>query len=411
MNIDKFEIWVHDYILKNDNFRHFVYGIYQRVLYLLSPKIKIEGDVFAVTPNDEYEYLFGYYDKSPWDVEEKKLLSLRVKNARKHADCVDEAEIVIIDLEKNNEINVVATTHAWNVQQGCMLQWLSGNKILYNDFRENKLCTVILDLVTNKERLIDRPVYTVSEDYQTALSLDFTRLHRLRPGYGYANVEESTRDEICPDETCIWKINLETGEIISLLKYTDFANFETKESMIGAEHKVNHIMISPNGNRFMVLHRWFKDKIKYTRLVTCNIDGTEMYNLSDDDFVSHCCWKNDTEILSYLNKKVDGKGYYLLKDKTQDFEKKWEKLVFDGHPTYSYKGDMVVTDTYPDRRRIQSIYIIKDDEIKRVARMFSPFKYEGDVRCDLHPRWRKNGKQICFDGTFDGKRRVYILNL
>lgn len=73
-----------------------------------------------------------------------------------------------------------------------------------------------------------------------------------------------------------------------LLKYTDFANFEQRKDMVNAEHKVNHLMLSPNGKRFMVLHRWFEGQRKYTRLVTCNIDGTDMYNLSDDDMVSHC---------------------------------------------------------------------------------------------------------------------------
>lgn len=95
-------------------------------------------------------------------------------------------------------------------------------------------------------------------------------------------------------------------------------NFEKRSEMEGAEHKVNHLMISPNGKRFMVLHRWFKNGEKYTRLVTCNMDGTEMYNLSDDNFVSHCCWKNNEEILSYLNKKESGKGYYLMKDKSKN---------------------------------------------------------------------------------------------
>ena len=67
--------------------------------------------------------------------------------------------------------------------------------------------------------------------------------------------------------------------------------------MTGAEHKINHLMISPDGNRFMVLHRWFQNGVKYTRLVTCGMDGSDMYNLSDDDFVSHFCWKNNEEIL------------------------------------------------------------------------------------------------------------------
>ena len=40
MGLDKFEIWVHDHILKNDTIRHFCYGVYQRLLYLFSKKFK-----------------------------------------------------------------------------------------------------------------------------------------------------------------------------------------------------------------------------------------------------------------------------------------------------------------------------------------------------------------------------------
>ena len=411
MGLDKFEIWVHDHILKNENVRHFLYGAYQRALYLVSEKVKCEGNVEVVTPDDGYEYLFGYYDKCPWDSTGRYMLALRVKNATKEADSAEEAEIVTIDLKNGNAIKVVAKTNCWNVQQGCMAQWMDDKSILYNDYRNGAYCSVVLNLETGVERIIEKPVYTVSPDKKTALTLDFNRLHRLRPGYGYANCDEMTKNEICPDKTCIWKINLETGEIIPLLKYTDFAHFEEKEVMKGAEHKVNHLMISPDGTRFMVLHRWFKDKVKYTRLVTCNMDGTEMYNLSDDDFVSHCCWKNNDEILSYLNKHDGGKGYYLMKDKTPEFKRLWPELAMDGHPTYSYDGKRVVTDTYPDRKRIQSIYVMKGDKVERVARVFSPFKYGGNCRCDLHPRWKPDGSQICFDASFKGKRCVCVVNL
>ena len=64
MGLDKFEIWVHDHILKNENVRHFLYGAYQRALYLVSEKVKCEGRVEIITPDDGYEYLFGYYDKT-----------------------------------------------------------------------------------------------------------------------------------------------------------------------------------------------------------------------------------------------------------------------------------------------------------------------------------------------------------
>ena len=410
MSIDRIEIWVHDHILKNDNVRHMLYGLYQRAMYIISPKIEYEGDVERITPDDGYEYLFGYYDKCPWSYDGKYLLALRVKEASKKADSVEPAEIVRIELS-TRKMEILAITHSWNVQQGCMAQWLSDEEILYNDFRQGSYCAVILNIKENKERIISKPVYAMSPDKKTALSLDFSRLHRLRPGYGYANIPETTKDQKCPDASCIWKIDINTGEVTPLLKYTDFATFEPKKNMVGAEHKVNHLMISPNGHRFMVLHRWYQNGVKYTRLITCSMDGSNMYNLSDDDFVSHCCWKNDEEILSYLNKKDGGKGYYLLKDKTHIYERCWVNLPMDGHPSYSYDGKYVVTDTYPNRRRIQSLYVMEGNRVSRLAQVFSPFKYGGDMRCDLHPRWSRDGMQICFDASFGGRRSVCIVKV
>ena len=409
MSLDKFEIWVHDHVLKNDVIRHAAYGLYQRVLYLISPKMDCEGPVRKITPDDGYEYLFGYYDKCPWSYDGKYLLALKVKNASKEADSSEPADIVRVDIG-TGETEKLAVTHTWNVQQGCMAQWLSDDEILYNDLREGRYCAVILNIANKRERILEMPVYALSADKRTALSLDFSRLHRLRPGYGYKNLAETTKNEKCPDSPCIWKLDIDTGIAEPLLKYTDLASFEPKESMTGAEHKVNHLMISPDGKRFMLLHRWFQNKVKYTRLVTCNIDGTDMYNLSDDDFVSHCCWKNEREILSYLNKKDGGKGYYLLKDKTGEYERCWKQLAMDGHPTYSYDGKYVVTDTYPDRKRIQSIYVMCGRRVSRLARVFSPFRYTGDTRCDLHPRWSRDGKQICFDASFGSKRSVCVVS-
>lgn len=39
-------------------------------MYTISPKIKSEGNIIRVSPNDNtHEYFFGYYDKSPWDLD------------------------------------------------------------------------------------------------------------------------------------------------------------------------------------------------------------------------------------------------------------------------------------------------------------------------------------------------------
>lgn len=395
---------------------------YQLAMYMVSPKIKSEGNIVRVSPDDDKEYFFGYYDKSPWDVTGRYILCLRADNTWLDVSPKSKADILLIDTEKGNSIHKIAQTSAWNVQQACMLQWLDGvssKSIIYNDFRNGAYVSVILNTETEEERVIPAPVYTVSKDGKTALTLDFSRLYNLRPGYGYYNVEESTKEIALPDTTCIWKIDLETGNVYPLLKYTDFAAFQPRREMLekGTVHKVNHLMLSPNGRRFMVLYRWFNGQRKYTRLITCNIDGSDMYLLSDDDMVSHCYWKNDDEIIAYENKKNGGQGYYLMKDKTQEYIHLWSKYSNDGHPSYSpVDNTLVVTDSYPNRSRIADIKLLRDNDIgatdaKVIARVFAPFKYDNDTRCDLHPRWSRDGKKICFDSVFEGHRGMYYVEV
>ena len=393
---------------------------YQLGCYAVSKKVKCEGNIVRMSPDDKnHEYFFGYYDKSPWDATGRYMICMRAKDTWSVPDPLDAADIMLIDTEDNNSIRKVATTHTWNVQQGCMAQWLGpdfSNRILYNDLREGKYCSVTLDINTGEERVLPLPAYTVSADGKTALSLDFSRLHSLRLGYGYAALPESTKDVALPDTTAIWKMDIETGEVTELLKYTDFAKFQPRSEMQeeGSVHKVNHLMLSPNGKRFMILYRWFCGQRKYTRLITCNVDGTDMYVLSDDDMVSHCYWKNDEEIIAFERKKEFGPGYYLMKDKTQEWKHLWGQLSNDGHPSYSpMESDLVVFDTYPNRARVQEVKIAKDTdpEPRTIAKVFAPFRYDNDTRCDLHPRWSIDGKKICFDSTFEGRKGLYIIVL
>lgn len=389
--------------------------IYQLGMYAISPKIKCEGNIIRVSPDEPGEYFFGYYDKSPWDASGRYMLCMKAKDTWSDPDPNTSVDILLIDLKERHKTRKIATSKTWNVQQGCMAQWLGpdySNRIIYNDLREGKYCSIILNIMTGKEeRIIGCPVYSVSADGKTALSLDFSRLHNLRKGYGYSAILEQTKGIPIPDATAIWKIDLLSGEVSSLFKYTDFANFEPRPEMIDSVHKVNHIMISPGGNRFMVLHRWFHGVRKYTRLVTCNIDGTKMYNLSDDDMVSHCFWKNNREIIAFANKHNKGTGYFIMNDRSHEYKRVWPNINNDGHPSYSpANSDIVVFDTYPDRIRLQKIKIGKDidNEASTIITVFSPFKYDNDCRCDLHPRWSRDGKYICFDSVFEGKRGLYI---
>lgn len=392
---------------------------YQRINYTFGSKKDHEGDIVRISPNDpKHEYFFGYYDKSPEDATGRYVLCLKAQDTWSDVAPAFPAQILLIDTslptENQNRVRVLATTHTWNVQQGCMMQWLGpdfNHEIIYNDFRDGRYVSVVLDVFSGAERVLAMPIYSVAADGSYALTLDFSRLHRLRPGYGYSNIPEVTADQKIPDSTAIWKLDIASNTVTPVLPYTAFSSFEPRKEMAGAEHKVNHIMLSPSGKRFMVLHRWFDGQRKYTRLVTVNTDGTEMYNLSDDDMVSHCYWKNDEEIIAFENKKGQGAGYYLMKDKSPEFRRLWPHISSDGHPSYSPDGRLVLTDTYPNRKRMAILKILNEDFNIVIAKVFAPFKYDNDTRCDLHPRWSRDGKRVFFDSVFEGYRDLYMVDV
>ena len=388
---------------------------YQYVGNLLSDKKTIPNSITQISSSKE-EHLFGYYDKCPWNKDENKVIYLQVTEANKNYASSKQANIILKDLLTEKE-QIIATTNAWNVQQGCMLQWLGpdfNSKIFYNDFIDGKLKSVILNIDNLEKKIIDYPLYSIDKTGKWGLSLDFYRLNRLRPGYGYNNKGDETSKELLPKGYCIWKVDLESNTSEGIISYEQLYNIDLKDTMKDAEHKVNHIMINPSGTRFMFLHRWIKNKVKYTRLLTADTNGKDIFNLLDNDMVSHCNWKDDKTILCWAQKEEKGTHYFLLKDKTSECNIiAKEKLFTDGHPSYSPDGKWFVTDTYPDFRRKQHIYIYneKEDKIIEIATVYANINYNGDCRCDLHPRWNYSGNKICFDGAQKNKRQVYSIDV
>ena len=105
-----------------------------------------------------------------------------------------------------------------------------------------------------------------------------------------------------------------------------------------------------------------------------------------------------------------------MKDRTQEYKHLWAQFTNDGHPSYSPDKSLVVTDSYPSRARIQELKLLKDSDVdarkmKIIAKVFAPFKYDNDTRCDLHPRWSRDGKKVCFDSVFEGHRGLYVVEV
>jgi hypothetical protein len=373
----------------------------------------------AVTRGPKHHF-FGYYDKSPWDATGRYMLALEVEFMDRPPTPQDKAVVGLIDLGENCKWHPLAETYAWNWQQGTMLQWLPSEperKIIFNARDGDRFISVILDVHTGERRTLPMPIYALSRDGGCAVTLNFARVHRTRPGYGYVGVPDPWVDDPCPEEDGIYRMDLQTGEHRLVISLAQIAEVGHDPSMDGrVHHWFNHLLFNHDGTRFIFLHRWQRRDGRgfYTRMFTANPDGTEIYCVADHEMVSHFDWKNPRQILAWARQRDVGDRFFLFTDKTGEREIVGEGvLTCDGHCSYSPDGRWVLTDTYPDResRRTLILYRWEDGLRVDIGRFYSPPELRGEIRCDLHPRWSRDGRMVCIDSAHEGHRGLYVLDV
>ena len=88
-------------------------------------------------------------------------------------------------------------------------------------------------------------------------------------------------------------------------------------------------------------------------------------------------------------------------------------LTDNGHCTVSPDGQWILTDEYPDAQNTRPLilYRIADGQRFDVGRFYSPPELTGEMRCDLHPRWSRDGRCACFDSAHTGRRQMYVIDV
>jgi hypothetical protein len=373
----------------------------------------------AVTKGPRHHF-FGYYDKTPWDKTGRYLLAMNVEFCDRQPGADDVVNVGMVDLKNRDEWIEFDTTKTWSWQQGCMLQWLGSapdREVIYNVHHKGEPVAVVRDVVAGKvQRLMPLPIYSVSTDGTQAMTLDFARLHRLRPGYGYAYAKEQFVDDPAPEKLGIRWMDMKTGKNELVVSLKQLAAFQPDDRFKGAHHWVNHLQFNPGGTRFVFLHRWKKpeDRSWQTRMFTAKPDGSDLRLLFDDGMISHFDWRDDTTMLAWARTKADGNHFYtadvLSGEKTVLGA---DVLSQDGHCSYSPDRKWILNDTYPDKDRMQWLMLFKPATGRRydLNQFHSPKQFTGPIRCDLHPRWNRDGTMVCIDGCHEPLRQVYILDV
>lgn len=389
---------------------------YQFANYMLKRKSYRFQSVAPITAfiADNNETFFGYYDKSPenstgdFAIYQQCSYSTSNKPSAKHP-----VQIVVKDLRNQSE-EVIGESFAYNWQQGTKLQWLTKEKFIYNffDAADRRYKSRIYNAYTKKEEaIINLPVYDCVKD--VALTVNFNRLAQLRPDYGYRNIAEKI-DFSDNTNDGIYRVNLSDNTSTLILSIKEVMDIKPLPSMKGAKHKINHIMISPNGQQFMFMHRWIIPGGKRVdRLLVSDMSGNNIKVLVDEGMVSHCCWNGNDTIIGFFRHHTHGNSFYTIDVTHNSIKILSNKLAQfgDGHP--SVCKDKMVFDSYPDRSRMKHLFIydLRTDEVQDIGQFLEPLKYFGETRCDLHPKLTQSGDGIYIDSVHQGKRQLYKLNI
>jgi|GEM_PF-279329 len=398
----------------------------ERTVYFRSPALyqwlkfkRLKTIVHPLTSGPNHHF-FGYYEKTPWSKSGDKILTHEATFNDRPPCSEDSVKVGFVMPSRPEAFVAIAETKAWNWQQGAMLQWhptAPDSKILFNDRKDGRFIGICHDLESDIQIFYDRPIYAISPKGDCAFSLNFARLFDKRPGYGYAGSQDVFADQQHPVDDGIFIMDMATGKSSLIISLDQLAHLNPLPLMANTDHWVNHIQISPNAERLAFFHIWRVGKGGWSvRLYTAKLDGSDLDCLLDTGDVSHYDWNDDRSILVWAKHPLKKEHHFLLCDldaKNIDIVGE-NNLKEDGHCSFSPDRKWILNDTYPNGHNLRTLMLVRNSDGKRIdlQNFYSPKeKWWGEIRCDLHPRWNREGNKICIDSVHNGIRQMYAIDL
>ena len=375
------------------------------------------SDPIQITKSSKEHLFASYYGINSWSADQQFATVLQTDIKNRLPDENDLATLGLVDM-KTYDFIPLTQTRAWNFQQGCMAHWLGTSPdslIIFNDLREGKFVSVIMNVHTKAEiKTIPYPVSAVSPNGKEAVSINFARLRKTRSDYGYGgNGQDAKENTQFPEDDGLFLVNLETGDAKLIVSIAQIKEMVPEIPEEGIEY-FNHTLFSRDGSKIFWLARAIPNR--NTTSFTVNRDGSNLQRCFPDGWEgSHFDWLNGNELMVTANYDAKQYAHVLFTIGKQDYKRLGNGLLdYDGHGTFSPDQKWMVTDTYPSRGlREQKIYLMdmKTEAVLPLGRFAQPKEFKSHWRCDIHCRWSPNGNIIGFNSTHSGSRQVYIIHL
>ena len=389
----------------------------------------------AITSGPHDHFLASYFAINSWSPDNRYVLVLETDIKDKLPDgrpCT----IGVVDTEDGNRFIPFSTTRTWNFQEAAMAFWLPWAKdtVIFNDMRGGKFVSVVMNWKTKEERIIPYPISAVSEDGTWALGINYARLFLTRPDYGYfGNGQDPKQGVVFPEDDGLFRINLKTGEIRLIVPCAAVKGMVPEVKSAGGMSYICHTVISKDGKRIYFLSRSVEQSMEgvkkfkgvnwHTTAFTCDADGSGIRRCFPDGWgSSHFNWKpalseRDARTMIVTcnwQNRVYTHVEFTVGEEEKAHQVGGDEMNFDGHCIYSPDGNFISGDGYWDKKfhRHWKMVRLADNKVRNVGDFFVPEAYR-DIycRCDLHPRWRPDGKMIGFNSVHEGSRQVYVMDV
>ena len=364
-------------------------------------------------------HFFGYYGINVWDRSGRYHLALETDFHRRPPGPEDRARVGLVDAE-TGAFAAVAETGAFNLQQGSMMHWIDagrGEELTYNAWQGRRVVSHARELTTGATRTLEAPVAAVSADGRQALGLNYARMYHCRSVVGYANETDPATLAVAPEDDGLYRIDLPSGRAELLVSHAQVIRAAGLDGPPSGLVWFNHVMFNTDGSRalFFCRMRNADGRGMRTSLWTVRVDGSELsLQIGFPYRISHFAWLDPDRIL--ISTDLLGSMQFLtFTVDREDFAPIGAGVLPpDGHACFSPDGRWMVCDTYPHgAARISQVMLYEMASGRRVdvAGFSSEAVFNGDVRCDLHPRWHPDGTRLTIDAVPEGDRQIYLLDV
>jgi hypothetical protein len=369
-------------------------------------------------PKHHFFGYIGHVKNTPWNGNGRYMALLQTGFQDHMPAPAEAADVVLVDTERNNAVEAIDRSHAWNPQQGTMFYWnprAADTQLIFNDrdLKTNHVFAVLYDIAKRKRireyRYADTPFGNsgVAQNGGYFLGLNYGRMARLRSVTGYPEAFDCSNGVAAPANDGIFLVEIETGRKRLLVSFRQLAELiaPARPDVAGKHLFINHTLWNRDDNRiyFYVRGDFYSKTGRLDIPCTIHPDGT---GLTMHNYIGgHPEWEFGTHLVG------DSEGRQVLYDvdTKQIAGPLGPKEILpkaDADSALSPDGKWYVNGYRVGHEDFYAVLRRSDDSFVRSRGMPVDNWIGSDLRLDPAPCWNRTSDTIAFPAIAEDKERT-----